>query len=164
MISSIEVKTWRIKTGAADEEFAVYFVEVQLASGLTWKIEKRYKQFRAFRREIERVLPELSDLEFPGKSFFWNLSERTLKYRASVLARYLQAVMAVDAELVELTSFRPLAQMCDEITGAHSAESLVIEDAALAAGASVALIDDANERRGKLSALRATLHENIGVQ
>eukprot|EP00605_Chrysophyceae_sp_TOSAG23-4_P001680 GSChrysophyteH1.ASY1.ANO1.1846.1 assembled CDS len=105
VISSIEVKTWRIKTGAADEEFAVYFVEVQLASGLTWKIEKRYKQFRAFRREIERVLPELADLEFPGKSFFWNLSERTLKHRASVLARYLQAVMAVDAELVELTSF-----------------------------------------------------------
>jgi serine/threonine protein kinase len=104
-LSSISVNTWRIKTGAAEEQFAVYFVEVELASGLKWEIEKRYKQFRAFRREIERVLPDLSNLEFPSKNIFWNLSERTLKYRASILTRYLRAVMASDPELLELKSF-----------------------------------------------------------
>jgi len=104
-ISSVSIHTWRIKTGPQDEQFCVYNVAVELASGLTWEIEKRYLQFRSLRRDIQRALPELAGLEFPGKNLFWNLHESTLRHRAAVLTKYLTAIVNKNPNLQELTSF-----------------------------------------------------------
>lgn len=105
-VKSVSIQSWRIKTGPNEEQFCVYFVAVELASGLKWEIEKRYKQFRGLRRDIQRVLPTLADLEFPSKHIlFWNLHESTLQYRADVLTRYMSAIVASDPELQELTNF-----------------------------------------------------------
>jgi serine/threonine protein kinase len=105
VLSSIAINRWGTKTGPNEEQFTVYYVVVELASGLKWEIEKRYKQFRAFRRDIERALPKLTNLEFPSKNMFWNLSEANVAYRAQVLTRYLTAILNEDSELLELMSF-----------------------------------------------------------
>ena len=105
VVSSISINKWRIKVGPNDEQFCVYCVAVVLTSGLKWEIEKRYKQFRALRRDIERVMPQLKDLDFPSRNLFWNLRESTLSNRATVLTKYMMAIVAADPNLQELTSF-----------------------------------------------------------
>ena len=107
MMDHVEISSWKIKTGPNDEQFAVYHVSVELASGLQWAIEKRYKQFRALRREVQECVPELADYAFPGKNYLamFNLSDGTLKYRSETLTNYLNALIAADPEMSELVNF-----------------------------------------------------------
>ena len=108
-IRAARINEWRVKAGNADsEEFAVYIVETDLEFNgriYSWKIEKRYTQFRNLRRDIERVIPQMSSLDFPSKRYFFNLSEDTLKQRSEVLTSYMQEIINYDNESHELLGF-----------------------------------------------------------
>jgi hypothetical protein len=57
-------------------------------------VEKRYKEFRALRHEINHVAPELRPLPFPRKKMLFNFASSTLKHRQELLGQYLTTLVA----------------------------------------------------------------------
>lgn len=62
----------------------------------------RYQQFRSLRKEIKQILPDMADIPFPQKQWFFNLSDSILRQRSIAFKNYLDAIIAVTPQPVEL--------------------------------------------------------------
>lgn len=65
-------------------------------------IAHRYHEFRALRKELTIVYAHLSNLPFPRKHWFFNLSETTLRERQVGLNEFLRTAIALDPQPREL--------------------------------------------------------------
>jgi len=101
-ISSADIYSWKLKKGSDGVIFAVYCVHVALKSGVKWLVEKRYTQFRELRKEMKRVFPDLSQLEFPKKRWVFNLSKASLQSRQALLNTYLHELITILPQPLEI--------------------------------------------------------------
>ena len=121
-ISLVEICSWKLKKGHDGGVFAVYLIHVSMRSGLRWVIEKRYQQFRQLRREVKSSVAGLSALSFPGKHWFFNLSDAVLKYRQEQLANFLAAMVAHDPQPSEVGVFLQIANNVSLSLQRHSSK------------------------------------------
>lgn len=108
-VARTEIFTHKVKKGLDGTVFAVYPINVTMTSGRKWVIEKRYADFRALRREIILVRPDLADLPFPHKNWFFNLSSSVLRHRQEKLGEYLSALLKTSPRPLELGIFLQVA-------------------------------------------------------
>jgi hypothetical protein len=101
-LSTADIYSWKLKKGNDGVIFAVYCIHVALKSGVKWLVEKRYTQFRELRKEIKRVWPDLSQLEFPKKRYMFNLSRSALKHRQAILNAYLAQLLEFKPQPLEV--------------------------------------------------------------
>jgi hypothetical protein len=102
-ISSADIYSWKLKKGSDGVIFAVYCIHVSLKSGIKWLVEKRYTQFRELRKEMKRVLPEaVAHFDFPKKRWMFNLSKSALKVRQVDLNTYLNQLMCIRPQPLEV--------------------------------------------------------------
>jgi hypothetical protein len=102
VISSAEIYSWKKKKSQDGTIYAVYCIHVALKSGLKWIVERRYSQFRELRKEINQLRPDLKVLVFPKKNWFFNLSKAALTHRLSQLNQYINALVALTPQLLEI--------------------------------------------------------------
>jgi serine/threonine protein kinase len=124
VISSAEIYSWKKKKSQDGTIYAVYCIHVALKSGLKWIVERRYSQFRELRKEINQLRPDLKVLVFPKKNWFFNLSKAALTHRLSQLNQYINALVALTPQLLEIAIFLEVqmraAQLKKDPTGAKS--------------------------------------------
>lgn len=72
----------------------------------------RYQEFRYLRREIRNTFPHLANLAFPQKHWFFNLSDKILKQRQSTLEDYLNKLVALDPQPLELGKKLEFLYLC----------------------------------------------------
>lgn len=101
-VISADIYTWKLKKSQDGIIYAAYCIHVTLKSGFRWLIEKRYTEFRELRNETRRVYPELPYAPFPKKMWMFNLSKSSLASRQSMLNSYLNSLIAVIPQPLEL--------------------------------------------------------------
>ncbi|XP_042901094.1 sorting nexin-13 isoform X2 [Parasteatoda tepidariorum] len=98
-----EISAQIYNTGITNESgstFAVYAIAVcrkdPSGSEDKWNVIRRYSDFRDFHFAIIQKFPHLSQLQFPGKKTFNNLSPQFLEKRTGQLCNYLQILTNPD--------------------------------------------------------------------
>ncbi|CAG9333968.1 unnamed protein product [Blepharisma stoltei] len=101
------VKNHKIKAGA--NPYIYYEVSVVRNDGVEWKIELRYSQVYALRRELISIIPGLRKLPFPRKTYFdwlYFLCSSCNRFSPSIIAErqkgmefFLNAVLENCAEI-----------------------------------------------------------------
>jgi hypothetical protein len=102
LISSADIYSWKLKKEYDGTIYAVYCVHVSLKSGFKWIVERRYTQFRELRKEINKVRPDLENVPFPKKNWLFNLSKAALKSRQEMLNTYLNEIVTITPQLLEI--------------------------------------------------------------
>jgi len=69
---------------------------------ILYYLYNRYQEFRFLRREIIATFPYLSNLPFPKKQWFFNLSESVIQQRRIGLGQYLNELISLDPQPLEL--------------------------------------------------------------
>lgn len=105
LISSADIYSWKLKKEYDGTIYAVYCVHVSLKSGFKWIVERRYTQFRELRKEINKVRPDLENVPFPKKNWLFNLSKAALKSRQEMLNTYLNEIVTITPQLLEIAIF-----------------------------------------------------------
>lgn len=101
-VIAAKILSYKMKKDKKDSPHAVYCVHVNLLSGAKWIVEKRYSQFRDFRKELLRLNPELGAVDFPRKKWFFNLTEASLLSRQDTLNEFLNEVVLIEPQPLEI--------------------------------------------------------------
>ncbi len=109
-VAFVDIFSWKQKKDDHSSKYIVYIIHVTSRSGLRWTVEKRYQQFRDFRKIINSNYPDLADIPFPGKKWLFNMSEFNLKKRQVGLRDYLQTLLSVDPVPEEIADFLDVQQ------------------------------------------------------
>lgn len=102
-LKSVEIKSWKMKKSRDSQVYTVYCIHMSLYSGLQWTIERRYSQFRNFRKELNKTVPPLAEVKFPSKQLLFNLSKSSIIYRQQKLNEYLNEIVAYEPLPVEIS-------------------------------------------------------------
>lgn len=104
-VCEANITSSKIRKEKDGSTYGTYVIQVSLHAGPKWSVEKRYHEFRALRRELCIVYSYLSDIPFPKKHWFFNLSEDVLKERQKGLNTFLNAMVGLDPQPRELVLF-----------------------------------------------------------
>lgn len=89
------VTNWRNRK-KFDKTFTEYEITVSLAD-LTWTLYKRFSEFRALHKELEKAFPRVKFPKFPPSRLLRTLNEVFIEERKAQLAFYLEELLAVNA-------------------------------------------------------------------
>lgn len=104
-ITSVDIYDTKLKRNQDGSKYVIYLIRASVKSGIKWDIEKRYQEFYNLKSEMKTAYPELNDIPFPQKQWFFNLSSNVIKYRQEALQRYLSELVLLDPQPLELAMF-----------------------------------------------------------
>jgi hypothetical protein len=104
-VENVDIYNWKLKKEKDGSVYASYGIHVILRNGLKWIVEKRYSQFRELRKDIKLVHPDMAQIEFPKKKWFFNLNKTVLTDRQQLLNTYLRELILWKPQPMELCTY-----------------------------------------------------------
>lgn len=77
----------------------VFTIDVKLQSGLQWKTQKRYSDFRELHDKLRRANANVRQLYFPKRHVFRNRHQSVVEHRRNELERYLKEVLDMRTQI-----------------------------------------------------------------
>mmetsp|Transcript_32868 Transcript_32868/g.65475 ORF Transcript_32868/g.65475 Transcript_32868/m.65475 type:complete len:649 (+) Transcript_32868:33-1979(+) len=82
-----------------------------------WVVERRYSEFNRFHAAVKRRLPQLAVLPFPSKTYFFQMSEATIRHRQATFQRYVDILLSLRPIPSELFYFIEYSKYSQDFSG-----------------------------------------------
>ncbi|CAE7939480.1 snx12, partial [Symbiodinium sp. KB8] len=70
-------------------KFTAFVIEIKTHGGLSWTVERRYRQFYNLNKELKQSYAQLKLFKFPQKKWFANFATSTIETRRRDFEDYL---------------------------------------------------------------------------
>eukprot|EP01029_Cantina_marsupialis_P011537 TRINITY_DN2568_c0_g1_i1.p1 TRINITY_DN2568_c0_g1~~TRINITY_DN2568_c0_g1_i1.p1 ORF type:complete len:498 (+),score=131.48 TRINITY_DN2568_c0_g1_i1:95-1588(+) len=105
-IIRIEVTGWKDSFDMKKKrKFVAFVILVTTVSGLQWEIERRYSEFYSLNKTLRKEYAQLKLFDFPPKTMFRSLAQKTLEKRQQGFEEFLNALLELVPRPGQLNSF-----------------------------------------------------------
>jgi serine/threonine protein kinase len=92
-------------------KYTVFVIEVHTVGNSSWKVERRYTDFRNLHRTLRAKFPEVRSLKFPRKKgWTTTMKSHTIDERKAFFQEYVQALLDLKPRPVDVNTFLEVAQ------------------------------------------------------
>ena len=90
-VKQVTVPIWRTKMADDGRRFTAFVVEVEMADGFRWQVERRYTDFHNLHKGLAPQFAAVRSLSFPTKRAFSSMSTSVIRGRQEAFLGIIDA-------------------------------------------------------------------------
>eukprot|EP00636_Phaeomonas_parva_P011567 CAMPEP_0118875170 /NCGR_PEP_ID=MMETSP1163-20130328/16331_1 /TAXON_ID=124430 /ORGANISM="Phaeomonas parva, Strain CCMP2877" /LENGTH=400 /DNA_ID=CAMNT_0006810631 /DNA_START=8 /DNA_END=1207 /DNA_ORIENTATION=+ len=108
-VTKASIRRTRGRVNKYGSRYTVYVVEIRVATGHSWRLERRYSEFAQFHADLLRVTDAVADFTFPPKKWFYPRAPEVIAERENAFQEYLGRVITIKPLPDEVDKFLEVA-------------------------------------------------------